>query len=76
MPHTWYLGVEMQCFIITPLILWPLWKFPKFGLGFLTTLTVAGNSYGQKDNEFLFIEYFQQLELALVLRGTETTPQH
>ena len=55
MPHTWYLGVEMQCFIITPIILWPIWKFPKYGLGFLSTLTFAGSSNVTERKRFCLI---------------------
>ena len=32
----------MQMFLITPLIIWPMWKFPKFGLGIAGVLTTAG----------------------------------
>lgn len=42
MGQTWYLAVEMQCFIITPLLIWPLWKFPKFGLGLVSSFIVVG----------------------------------
>ena len=30
--QTWYLANDMQMFIITPLILYPLWKLNKVGL--------------------------------------------
>ena len=39
---TWYLAVDMQMFIIAPLVIWPLWKFPKIGLGVAGALTTAG----------------------------------
>ena len=42
MGQTWYLAVEMQCFIITPLLIWPLWKFPKLGLGLISIFFMAG----------------------------------
>ena len=33
MPVSWYLANDMQFFIISPLILYPLWRSPLFGLG-------------------------------------------
>ncbi|KAJ8951677.1 hypothetical protein NQ318_012218 [Aromia moschata] len=33
--HTWYLSVDMQLYLISPLILLPLWKQPKMGVAFL-----------------------------------------
>merc|ERR1712117_950726 len=39
--QTWYLGNDMQFFIISPLIIWPIWKFPKIGLSIAGSLTVA-----------------------------------
>ncbi|KAJ8916787.1 hypothetical protein NQ315_005792 [Exocentrus adspersus] len=32
LPHTWYLCIDMQLYLISPLILIPLWKYPKLGL--------------------------------------------
>ena len=32
MPATWYLANDMQFFLISPLLLYPLWKSPLFGL--------------------------------------------
>ena len=29
-------------FLITPLIIWPMWKFPKIGLGIAGVLATAG----------------------------------
>jgi peptidoglycan/LPS O-acetylase OafA/YrhL len=31
MPVSWYLANDMQFFIISPLVLYPLWKYPKIG---------------------------------------------
>ena len=42
MGATWYLAVDMQMFLIAPLVIWPLWKFPKIGLGIAGALTTAG----------------------------------
>ena len=30
--HSWYLSVDMQLFIFSPIIIYLLWKYPKFGL--------------------------------------------
>ena len=45
MGQTWYLAVEMQCFIITPLLIWPLWRYPKVGLGLVSAGFLAGKSF-------------------------------
>lgn len=37
-PQSWYLSVDMQLYIISPLILIPLWRYPKVGV----TLIGAG----------------------------------
>ena len=42
MGQTWYLAVEMQCFIITPLLIWPLWRYPNIGLGLISIFFLAG----------------------------------
>ncbi|KAJ8911825.1 hypothetical protein NQ315_012555, partial [Exocentrus adspersus] len=39
--HTWYLSVDMQLFFISPLILIPLWKYSKVGLGIIVTGIIA-----------------------------------
>ncbi|XP_015123280.1 nose resistant to fluoxetine protein 6 [Diachasma alloeum] len=39
--HTWYLAVDMQLFWISPLILYPLAKTPKIGLGILAAFIIA-----------------------------------
>jgi len=37
MNHSWYLALDMQFFIISPCIIWVMWKFPKVG-GFVAGL--------------------------------------
>ncbi|KAJ4452119.1 hypothetical protein ANN_03636 [Periplaneta americana] len=37
--QTWYLAVDMQLFWVSPLILYPLARWPRFGKGLLATLT-------------------------------------
>lgn len=33
MPDTWYLAVDMQLFLLSPIFIYPLWRWPsKFGL--------------------------------------------
>ncbi|XP_065079877.1 O-acyltransferase like protein-like [Ochlerotatus camptorhynchus] len=44
LPHTWYLSVDMQLYLISPLIIYLLWKFGTLtliGLSFLVLLSVA-----------------------------------
>ena len=41
---TWYLMVDMQLFIFTPLIIFPLWKFPKVGLVLSGIVTLASTA--------------------------------
>ncbi|XP_066998619.2 nose resistant to fluoxetine protein 6 [Anabrus simplex] len=40
--QAWYLSVDMQLFWLSPLVLIPLWKWPKIGLGFAGALSIAG----------------------------------
>ena len=42
MPVSWYLANDMQFFLISPLIIYPLWKYPRFGLGAGFLWMVAG----------------------------------
>ncbi|XP_046748813.1 uncharacterized protein LOC124412735 [Diprion similis] len=41
LPHTWYLAVDMQLFWITPLILYPLQRWPKIGFCILGSFLLA-----------------------------------
>ncbi|KXJ74406.1 hypothetical protein RP20_CCG013730 [Aedes albopictus] len=43
-PHTWYLSVDMQLYFLSPLILFPLWKYGKRfvpAVVFLALLSIA-----------------------------------
>jgi peptidoglycan/LPS O-acetylase OafA/YrhL len=41
--HTWYLAVDMQLFLLSPILLYPLWKWPhKWNILLLTILIIAG----------------------------------
>ena len=40
-PQTWYLAVDMQLYILSPIIIYPLWKFPKIGLALATIVYLA-----------------------------------
>ena len=42
MTHSWYLAIDMQYFIISPVIIWVMWKFPKIGHFLTGFLTLAG----------------------------------
>ena len=44
MGQTWYLAVDMQLFLIAPLIVYPLWRWRKYGLVWLALLTVASHA--------------------------------
>jgi peptidoglycan/LPS O-acetylase OafA/YrhL len=39
--ETWYLANDMQFFIVSPLLIYPLWRWRKIGLGFLTLASAA-----------------------------------
>lgn len=38
--HTWYLAVDYQLFLVSPLILIPVWKWKKYALYFIGILTI------------------------------------
>ncbi|XP_072163951.1 nose resistant to fluoxetine protein 6-like [Diadema setosum] len=40
-PGTWYLACDMQFYYLSPLLLIPLYKFPKIGLGAITATGIA-----------------------------------
>lgn len=40
MGQTWYLAVDMQLFVISPLIVYPLWRWKKPGLAWLAFIAV------------------------------------
>lgn len=52
--HTWYLSPDFQLFLLSPLLVYPLWKFgikifvllPLLALGSVTFIFVASYSYG------------------------------
>jgi peptidoglycan/LPS O-acetylase OafA/YrhL len=39
--QTWYLAVDMQLFWVSPLVLYPLAKWPRYGKGLLAFLIFA-----------------------------------
>jgi len=43
--QTWYMAVDMQFFIISPLIIYSLWKYPKCGRIFSGVLMILSTSY-------------------------------
>ncbi|CAH0554821.1 unnamed protein product [Brassicogethes aeneus] len=72
--HTWYLSVDMQLFLLSPLILFPLIKWPKAGLtvligciffGFASPFMatylqdLAGSSYTVSISDYMSKYYFQ-----------------
>ena len=58
MNHSWYLALDMQFFIISPVIVWLLWKFPKVGSIVAGLLTVAGDD--RKHRPFSFMIFSVQ----------------
>ena len=44
MSHSWYLAIDMQFFIISPFIIFTMWKFPKLGSIFAGLLALAGKN--------------------------------
>ena len=39
--QTWYMSVEMQIFLVTPLIIYPMWKYKKLGLAAACVFALA-----------------------------------
>lgn len=44
LPHSWYLAVDMQLFIVSPFIMWLVWKKPKLGLAVVGLLILLSMS--------------------------------
>ncbi|XP_055370763.1 uncharacterized protein LOC129605190 [Condylostylus longicornis] len=60
--HSWYLCVDTQLYILSPLILWPLWKWGK--IAFLPIIICIQASMGyvfaewmSRDYHYLFLEF-------------------
>ena len=43
--HSWYLSVDMQLFILSPLIIFPLWKWGKHVLWLVAALILSSVIY-------------------------------
>jgi peptidoglycan/LPS O-acetylase OafA/YrhL len=41
MGQTWYLDVDMQLFVVSPLFIYPLWRWKKFGIAGLVFVGLA-----------------------------------
>ena len=41
MGETWYLAAEMQMFLLSPLVIYPLWRWKKLGLISLAALSLG-----------------------------------
>ena len=39
--HSWYLSVDMQLFFLSPIILYPLWRFGKYFIGVILAIIVG-----------------------------------
>lgn len=40
MVQTWYLAVDMQLFVVAPLIIYPIWRWKKWGLAWLAFIAL------------------------------------
>ena len=43
--HTWYMAVDMHFYIISPTIIYTLWKHPRYGLIFAGVLMILATGY-------------------------------
>ena len=41
MQQTWYLAVDMQLFLVSPLFVYSLWRWKKMGLALLVIITLV-----------------------------------
>ncbi|PSN57617.1 hypothetical protein C0J52_00558 [Blattella germanica] len=55
MEHAWYLSVDMQLFIISPIMLYPLHRWPKIGIG-VTIFTIVLSFFGSFTSSYLYRE--------------------
>jgi peptidoglycan/LPS O-acetylase OafA/YrhL len=44
MDETWYLACDMQMFIVSPLLIWPLWRWRRAGVAWILLNIVAFTS--------------------------------
>ena len=61
MSHSWYLAIDMQFFIISPFIIFTMWKFPKVGSIFAGLLTLIGKSQLLVHNTVIHADHHQSL---------------
>ncbi|XP_065344965.1 nose resistant to fluoxetine protein 6-like [Cloeon dipterum] len=66
MGHTWYLCVDMQLALLAPLIIYPLMKWPKVGLGAICILTLGSIA------AIFAVTYTENLPWTMVFLGVET----
>jgi peptidoglycan/LPS O-acetylase OafA/YrhL len=45
MNPTWYIAVDMQLFIVSPLFIYPLWRSRKWGLAWLAAVVLACHAF-------------------------------
>nr|CAH0109342.1 unnamed protein product [Daphnia galeata] len=38
---TWYLAIDMQLFLVSPILIYPLWRWRKCGISLLTLVTIG-----------------------------------
>lgn len=59
--HTHQLGIDMQLFLVAPLLVYPLWRWPRGGALFLAALAAWSTALRYSvviDNELSTIVYF------------------
>jgi len=66
MPVSWYLANDMQFFLISPLIIYPIWRYPAFGLGAGILWLIAGTIIP------IMIVYFNDFPLSVSFMTGET----
>ncbi|XP_068082915.1 nose resistant to fluoxetine protein 6 [Anabrus simplex] len=71
--HSWYLAVDMHLYILSPLILIPLWKRPKLGCGLICLLILIGWAivFSVVYIKELYPVIYPMLDSAVMLRATE-----
>ena len=62
--HTWYSAVDMQFYFISPMILIPLYKRPKFGVGIILTMLTGSmiiTGYLTASRHYPAVPYFNDI---------------
>ncbi|KAL9695314.1 hypothetical protein quinque_014599 [Culex quinquefasciatus] len=74
LPWTWYLSVDMQLYIVAPLLIYPLWRWGKrvlLAIGFLAVLSIGWASSRRSSSTT-----FKSTTLAMDAAATIDCPTH